>query len=286
MTGDELLARRRQAYRQTAPRRIRSEDEALRFIDEVGFCFIFSAEGAELPTLYHAIRGDAAPQVNFHDHATGLAWDWKDSLPIRRACFYGKLLRNKPVLVSLEMFPHFYALSDNFGDLDDYVQEYEDGHMSYPAKQIYEALLREGAMPTSLLRRKANLAGRQNMRDFDKGLLELQTGLKITKTAISDANRWHYCYVFDLIPRWLPEQVRQGLAISARAAQRTLLRRYLAVVQAATAEDVMKLFGWTRETVGRVIAELAEAGEVETGVAVEGMAGSFVTPAGGSSTRA
>ena len=196
-------------YRRSAERRVRREHDALTFINEVGFCFLFSSEGSEMPTLYEAIIGDAAPWTTQHDYETGLAWRWKDDLPIGRKCFYGKLLRGKPVLVSLDMFPYFYAVSGNYGDLDQYLEAYQDGKISIGAKQIYEALLHHGAMPTSELRRKANLAGRENARAFERGLVELQVSMSITKTAISDANRWHYCYVYDLLPRWLPDQVQQ-----------------------------------------------------------------------------
>ena len=41
--------------------------------------------------------------------------------------FYGKLLRHKATLVSLDFLPNFYALSENFGDYEhDYLEEYRD----------------------------------------------------------------------------------------------------------------------------------------------------------------
>ena len=213
MNVEQLTARRNLIYRRTADRRLHREADALAFVNEVGFCFLFSSEGSEMPTLYEAIVGDQTAWTTAHDHETGLAWRWKDSLPIARKCFYGKLLRGKPVLVSLEMFPYFYAISGNYGDLDQYLEDYADGKISLAAKQIYEALLFHGAMPTSELRRQANLPGKHNARDFERGLVELQMGMKITKTGISDANRWHYCYVYDLLPRWLPDQVQQAVAM-------------------------------------------------------------------------
>ena len=279
MTKDDLLARRNFIYRRTAERRLRRERDALAFINEVGFCFLFSSEGSEMPTLYEAILGDDSPWTAQHDYETGLAWRWKDDLPVAKKCFYGKLLRGKPVLVSLAMFPYFYAISGNYGDLDQYLEEYQDGKISLQAKQIYEALLYHGAMPTSDLRRRANLAGRENARAFERGLVELQVGLKITKTAISDANRWHYCYVYDLLPRWLPDQVQKGLAMKSREGYPPILRQYLNNVLVATPASIVRLFGWSEETVQRSIASLVDTGDICAGVTFEGLEGAWIAAA-------
>lgn len=270
MTKDELLARRNYIYRRTPERRLHNERDALMFVNEVGFCFIFSAEDSEAPTLYEAILGEPSEWSTQHDNETGRAWTWKDNLPIAKKCFYGKILRNKPVLVSLDLFPYFYAISGNYGDLDQYLEEYKDGKISIAAKQIYEALLHHGALPTSHLRRQSNLPGKDNARAFERGLLELQAGLKITKTAISEANRWHYCYVYDLLPRWLPEQVQQGIAMRSRDAYPVILQRYLRSVVVARPPDIVRLFGWSPETVQRAADVLIERGDAVAGVDVEG----------------
>ncbi len=273
MTYEELIARRNHIYRRSADRRVRREHEALTFINEVGFCFLFSSEGSELPTLYEAILGQPSQWSTQHDYETGLAWRWKDDLPISRQCFYGKLLRDKPVLVSLDMFPYFYAISGNYGDLDQYLETYQDGKISIGAKQIYEALLQHGALPTSELRRKANLAGLENARAFERGLVELQVGMNITKTAISDAIRWHYCYVYDLLPRWLPDQVQKGLAIKSRDAYPVILHRYINNVLIATPQSITRLFGWPQETVQRSIDALTARDQIRSDVTIDGLDG-------------
>ena len=276
MTKDELFSRRNHVYRRTPERRLHREREALSFINEVGFCFLFSAEGSEAPTLFEAILGEPSDWTGQHDRETGLVWRWKDSLPVAKKCFYGKLLRAKPVLVSLDLFPYFYAVSGNYGDLDQYLQEYQDGKVSLAAKQIYEALLYHGAMPTSHLRRQSNLAGKDNARAFERGLVELQVSLKITKTGISEANRWHYCYVYDLLPRWLPDQVEQGLAIKSRDAYPVILRQYLRTVIVSTPDAILRLFGWPPETVERAITTLVDAEDAAKGIAVQGLEGTWI----------
>jgi hypothetical protein len=276
MDREQLAARRDYIYHRRQDRRVRREADALGFINEVGVCFLFSAEGSEMPTLYEAIVGDQSAWTTAHDYETGLAWRWKDSLPIDRKCFYGKLLRGKPVLVSLAMFPYFYAVSGNYGDLDQYLEDYSDGKISLAAKQIYEALLFHGALPTSVLRRQANLPGKQNARDFERGLAELQMGMKITKTGISDANRWRYCYIYDLLPRWLPDLVEMAVAMKSRDAYPVILRQHLRNVIVATPADIARLFGWTQDVVDRAVSALVAAGEVRQGVRIEGLPGEWL----------
>src|SRR5579859_5920793 len=131
----EVLAWRNRRYRRQPDLRLHTEEQARQFVDEVGFCFLYPAAGVELPTLWEAINGKprAIPK-HHHDHALGLSWNWKDSLPARKAVWYGKLLRGKPMFVALDLLPAFYALSENYGELDDYRQQFADGRMSVEAR--------------------------------------------------------------------------------------------------------------------------------------------------------
>lgn len=276
MNLEQLVARRNVIYHRTTDRRLHRESDALAFVNEVGLCFLFSSEGSEMPTLYEAIVGEPAAWTTSHDRETGLAWRWKDSLPIARKCFYGKLLRGKPVLVSLAMFPYFYAISGNYGDLDQYLEDYADGKISLAAKQIYEALLFHGAMPTSTLRRQANLPGKHNAREFERGIAELQMTMKVTKTAISDANRWRYCYVYDLLPRWLPDLVQQAVAMPSRDAYPMILRQYLRTVTIATPAGIVRLFGWPQDAVDRALSVLVSAGDIREDVHITGLQGEWL----------
>ncbi len=274
LTFAEIERRRDRKYRRIRELRLRSEEEAARFIDEVGFCLLFPHRSIELPSLWEAICGGRRriPR-HHHDYELSLAWSWKDSLPTRRRAFYGKYLKRKPTFISLKLFPYFYALSENYGGLDDYLIEYEDGRLSYEAKCVYEALLEWGALPTSILRHKAGLSGKSNASRFDRALVELQAGLKIAKVGISDANRWKYCYVYDLLPRWLPDEVEQAKRISRKEAMREMILKYLDTVVVATPEGISSLFGWGIRELDRAIDSLVEEGRVMADVRVEGKGG-------------
>jgi hypothetical protein len=281
LTGDLLHAVRAERYRQRPHLRVQTEGEALDFLNDVGFCLLFSAKEIELPSLWGALCGGDLPLPNHHDNRElGLAWQWKDKLPIEGKVLYGKFLRKKPVFVSLDLVPYLYALSPNYGDLvGDYLQDYLDGRLSVEAKQVYEVLLERGALPTSRLRQEAGLSGKANANRFDRALAELQMEFRITKVAISDANRWGYCYVYDLLPRHLPKEVAAAQAITGRQARETLLLRYLRTVIAATPRDVGRLFGWLPGDVEHLAHRLAGEGRLYERVVVKGLDGEYLVSA-------
>jgi hypothetical protein len=279
LTVESLQTMRAERYRQRPDLKVRTRDQALSFLNDVGLCLLFSARDIELPSLWGALCGGDVPVPDHHDSPElGLAWEWKDSLPIQGKVLYGKFLRKKPVFVSLDLAPYFYALSPNYDDpTQDYLLDYEDGRLSVEAKQVYEVLLDQGAQPTSRLRDEASLGGKANATRFDRGLAELQMDWRIVKVAISDTNRWGYCYVYDLLPRHFPAVVEASRQLSGRQARETILLRYLRTVIAATPHQIGSLFGWEPGDVERLITRLAGEGRLQQGVRIQGLKGEHLT---------
>jgi hypothetical protein len=277
ITPELVMSYRDRRYRRRKGLRLRNSRQALEFVNEVGFCWLFPAKDAEMPTLWEAICGESRPiPVQHDDQALGHAWDWKDELPSRGLVFYGKLLRAKPTLVSLALLPHFYALSQNYGDIEDYLIEYQEGRLSDEARRVYEALLKHGAMPTSHLRRHAGLEGKSAALRFDRAIRELQLGLKIVKTGISDANAWGYCYVYDVLLRRFPDLPARAGAIHSNEAMRVLLRTFLRNVGVASERDVAHLFAWEPARLSALSERCAQADEIARGVLVAGWPGEFL----------
>jgi hypothetical protein len=275
LTAEKLREARAIRYRQRPQLRVHNESQALEFLNDVGLCLLFSAKDVELPTLWGAICGDDRPLPGTNrDHNLGLAWDWKDRLPVAGKVLYGKFLRKKPVFVSLELAPYFYALSPNYGNpAQDYLEDYGDGRLSVEAKQVYEVLLDQGALPTSRLRREAGLAGKANAGRFDRALAELQMDFRIAKVSISDANRWGYCYVYDLLPRHFAQIVEASRHIGGSEARAQILLRYLRAVVAATPQQIIRLFDWQPGDVERLVARLSAEGLLQRGVQIAGLSG-------------
>ena len=259
---EEVTALRVPKYRMRHDLRVRSQQEAVDFINDVGIALLFPGDNLPLPDLWTAINGGQRPIPKHHyDRALSRTWEWKDSIPMHKQAWYGKLIRGKPAFVALDDLPALYALSNNYGELDDYLEAYADGLLSKEAKDIYEVLLAEGPMPTSRLRKAAGMAGGgDNARRFDRAIAELQTDLKIVKSGISDSNRWKYCYVYDLLLRWAPDLGRQARRYTTRSAMRHLIGRYLWASIAAPVHLFSRLFGWDPGVTERVVGEMLQDG--------------------------
>ncbi len=68
--------------------RLRDSQQALEFINDVGFCFLFPMKGVEMPSLCEAIcGGPRVVPVHHDDLELHYAWSWKDELPSRGLVF-------------------------------------------------------------------------------------------------------------------------------------------------------------------------------------------------------
>lgn len=272
LTHERIEQLRDLRYHRTAELRVRSEQQALAFIDEVGFAFLFGDKGVEIPTLWAAICGRKRelPHHSHFDADVGRTWTYKDTLPVRGEVYYGKLLRGKPTMVSLEVLPYFYALSPNYGELDDYLELYADGKLSVDAKAVYLTLLEQGAMATTRLRQLAGLpGGGDNARRFERAIAELQTNLMIVKSGIADTNRWGYAYVYDLFLRRYPQVPERAREISSDCAMEMLLTRHLRNVIAQPESSLRRLFRWEPWEWERLLQRLQARGALQT-VELEG----------------
>jgi hypothetical protein len=277
MKAERVMQQREFNYRRTPERRLRTLEEARAFVQEVGFCHFWPVKGVELPNLFHAIAGRVRPVPMEHDDPDlSKCWGWKDEALDKKWWYYGKFLRRRATLISLAEIPFFYALSENYGSLDDYLQEYADGRMAVEAKAIYEALLEHGPLDTIRLRREANLAAKSAKGRFEKALTDLQVGLKVLPVGVAQAGAWRYAFVHELFPRWFPGVPEQARAIGREEARRHILLRYLQTVIAATPGQVAWHFGWPVAEVERAARQLEEAGLVRSNVLIEGLAGMYL----------
>ena len=221
----------------------------------------------ETPNLFHAIAGRVRPVPMEHgDPDISKCWGWKDQSLDKKWWYYGKLLRRRATLVSLEMLPYFYALSENLGLLDDYLAEYEDGKLTAEAKAVYEAILENGPLDTVRLRREARMSANSAKSRFDRALVELQVGLKVLPIGVARTGAWNYAFTYELFQRWFPEVPEQARGIKRSEARRVLVQRYLDNVVAADQKMIAKVFHvlkWTSKELERTIAALLEEGTIQ-----------------------
>ncbi|HEY4690660.1 MAG TPA: crosslink repair DNA glycosylase YcaQ family protein [Anaerolineae bacterium] len=268
----QLTRLRDVTYRRKPSLRLKSAEDATRFVNERGFCYFWPIRGIEMPSLWAAVAGNR-PVADAHDDPGHITWRWKDQSLDRRVWYYGKLLRGKATFVALDVLPYFYALSENFGGPDDYLEEYRAGRLSVEAKTIYETLRDMGAMDTVRLRREARMSADSSKMRFEKALTELQKGLKILPVGVAEAGTWRYAFIYELVERWLPDLPATAHDIARGPARVELARRYLENVIATTPSVISRVFGWRKDETQSAIAGLIESGQVIAGVQVEGERG-------------
>lgn len=260
-----LTAHRAEAYRLRAGSRLISAEDARAFVNERGFIYFWPVKGIELPSLWTAVAGDR-PVADEHDDPGHISWGWKDESLGKRWWCYAKILRRKATLISMEVAPYFYALSENFGSPEeDYLVAYEEGRLTQAAKQVYEALLDKGPLDTISLRKEARLMNAKESA-FHRALEDLQADFKILPVGIAEAGAWRYAYRYEITARHLPELPEQARPIGEAQARRRLVELYFRSVGAAQAREVARLFGWPPELVWRTLDRLVEAGLLVRGL--------------------
>ncbi len=253
----KLNTHRTQTFNLPPAKRLSTPAQALTFVNRRGFVFFWTISGIDLPSLWTAVAGDR-PVADAHDDPAHITWRWKDDALGRKLWYYAKVLRKKATMISLEAAPYFYALSENYGSPEeDYLVAYEEGRLPQAAKQVYETLLKEGALNTIDLRRAAKLANAKES-EFNKALEILQADFKILPVGVAEAGAWKYSFIYEIVPRHYPELPGQARRIGEGEAREKLLELYFESVGAAREGDAVKLFGWKRELVTRSIAGLVK----------------------------
>lgn len=215
--------------------RVRTKAGALRFVNALGFCYAFTPGPGGLPALFDVL------DTRSIDRMWSWAWRWKDELATERRLFYGRLVRRKPTFVSLACLPHFFALSGNVGEPDDYLQAYREGRLGRLAKEVYEFLRSEGRCSTWTLRRRF-VVHEDGAGAFHRALRSLQERCLIAKVAEQEDGG--FAFIWDTFDRWMPAAVRAAGRITAAQAAGAVLERYLRSVGAVRAPLARDLFGW------------------------------------------
>lgn len=261
-----LAAYRAHTWHLDENRRVRSAEQAVDFVNKRGFVFFWPITGVEMPSLWAATVGNR-PVPNNHDDPGHVTWNWKDGMLGKRRWYYGRLLRRRNTIASLEAARHFYALSPNYGDYEqDYLDIYEQGLLTVEARQVYEALLREGALDSLELRRAAHLWGGESVTRFNRALDDLQVRMMALPVGVAAAGRWNYAFIYDIPARHLPELPEQAREVSEPQAMRWLVECYFRSVGAAARAGVARLFGWRSEDTERTVNQLIEKGIIMGGL--------------------
>ncbi|HSA99330.1 MAG TPA: crosslink repair DNA glycosylase YcaQ family protein [Anaerolineales bacterium] len=253
----KLNSYRSRTFRLPPAPRLASPKAALEYVNTRGFIYFWPIKGIDLPSLWVAVAGNRVV-ADKHDDPGHITWGWKDNALGKKIWYYAKVLRGRATMISLEIAPYFYALSENYGSPEeDYLLAYEEGRLTQAAKQVYETLLKEGALNTIDLRRAAKLANAKES-EFNKALEVLQTDFKILPVGVSEAGAWKYSFIYEIVTRHYPELQEKARFLSEGQARAKLAELYFKSVGTAQERDVNKLFGWQKELTARTITGLIE----------------------------
>jgi hypothetical protein len=260
---------REKTFRLLPGERLKSQSEAVDFVNQRGFVYFWPIKDITLPSLWTAVAGDRQV-ADAHDDPGHVTWGWKDALLGGEAWYYAKVLRKRATMISFDVAPHFYALSENYGaPEDDYLTLYEQGRLTQEAKVVYEVLLDEGPLDTIALRRKTRMTSRSSDSRFNRAMTDLQADFKILPVAVTQAGGWRYAFAYDIVARHYPELPEQAHHIRENEARKELVRLYFRSVGAAQMRDVRMIFRWHPRDCQRAVQSLVEEGLLVRGRALE-----------------
>src|SRR6266852_1437493 len=241
MTDLELQQLRREKWRLDG-RSIRTIEQARSFLEEVGFCLMYPKRPALLaPTFIGAFVGssDRLPgwQHAFQDPRAAEATELMVRLLRERAAFEANLFdENNGFLVAASVFPYFYAL---IGERNPKQAPKAGSRSPYSALacDAFELITRDG--PISKQKMQEVLGGSVSLAALDKALGELWSKLRITRV---DYNASEGSY-WDVLYRWAPDAVKEGVGLSVPEALTALISKYLDCAIAVEQGELEAFFG-------------------------------------------
>ncbi len=241
MTDQELIELRREKWH-VAGKPVRTLDDARSFIESVGFCLTLPLETPLLiPTFVGAWSGtdENLPRLRqaFSNPRAKEATDLMVRLLRDRSAYEANLFdENNAFLLSAAVFPYFYALVGERNPR----QAPKPGPRS-PYSQLacdaYQIIHRKG--PISKLKLLDDLGKGISVPALDRSLAELWSKLRITRVDYQEREGASW----DVLQRWAPDAVSEGVNTSVNSALSALLSKYLDCVIAAELSELESFFG-------------------------------------------
>lgn len=241
MTDQELEQLRREKWRLDG-RPVRTMEDAREFIESVGFCLLYPRRPPLLaPTFIGAWAGS-------NDHLPSQQHAFSDSRAQEAAELMVRLLReqaayeanpfeeNNAFLVAASIFPYFYALVGERNPKQS-PKPIPRSEYSQLACDTFEIARREG--PVSKQTFLTKLGGGVSEPALDRALSELWSKLRITRVDYKPGEGAFW----DVLYRWAPDAVREGIGLSIQEALTALLSKYLDCVGAADQQELDSFFG-------------------------------------------
>jgi hypothetical protein len=241
MTDSDLIQLRREKWHVDG-NPVRTLDDARGFIEAVGFCLMLPLPTPVLaPTFIGAWSGsdDNLPMQRqaFRDERVKNATNLMVRLLRDQSAYEANLFdENNAFLLSASVFPYFYALVGERNPR----QPPRPGPRS-PYSQLacdaYAIIHRQG--PISRLRLLEALGKGISVPAIDRALSDLWSKLRITRVDYDERQGASW----DVLQRWAPQAVSEGVNCSINAALSALVSKYLDCVIAAEPQEIESFLG-------------------------------------------
>lgn len=240
MNQQELQQLRRERWRVNG-QPVRTLEDARAFVESVGFAPMYPTQKTLLiPTFIGAYAGTDEALPTFHtafsDPRAKDATELMVRLLRERSAYEASAFgEENNFLIAASVFPYFYAL---VGDRSPRTMPKPGTRSDYSplARDVFNALHKHGAMSKQQLADR--LGGSLSDTALDKGLHDLWSRLRITRVdyRADEGTFW------DVLFRWAPDAVREGIEVSVPQALSALVSKYVDAVIAADANEVEEFF--------------------------------------------
>ena len=246
MTDQELQEARRHKWHLDG-RPVRTIEDARTFLESVGFCLVYPPAaqdpglrgGAEivLPTFLGAWIGSAEKlptrQQAFADPRAHEATELLVRLLREHSAYEASIFGEDNFVIATSVFPYFYALA---GERNPRQDAKADRSLSPLAQDVLAAIQREG--PVAKRQLAEMLGGDLSEAAIDRALAELGLRLRITRVDYNprEGSFW------DVLYRWAPQAVNEGMHLSVPVALSALITKYLDCAIAADEKEIGDVF--------------------------------------------
>lgn len=142
--------------------------------------FPFSSFIPEYPSLTAV-----APDNDWHTGTETDPWQWRVQVVEGAVAAYGKFFGDKACFIQVDFFPSIRSILTS----DKTVEErYHDGLLSKNAYNIYNVLYEHGIVDSRALRKLTGLHAKENKKEYEKSLVELQNYGDVVITGAAKQN--------------------------------------------------------------------------------------------------
>ena len=243
MIDTELIRLRREKWRLNG-NAVRTLEDARSFIESVGFCLMLPLPPPKtlmVPTFVGASLGSDEKLPTQRNLLTDPRARDASELMVRllrdKSAYEANLGdENNALLLSASAFPYFYTLA---GERNPRQAPRPGPRSPYSelACDTYEIIQRKGPISKSKL--LEDIGKGISLPALDKSLAELWSKLRITRVDYNEGEGASW----DVLQRWAPEAVSEGINCSVNTALSALISKYLECVIAADLPELEAFFG-------------------------------------------